>query len=303
MKKIDAHTHVFDYIKGFGCKGELRALGNGKARWATGEVISMIPEDLGDKSFTGETLISILKENDVEKAVLLQGSFYGFQNEYTYEVARKYPDFFLAAGTLDPFCKEADKILHRLLHEFQFPIIKFETSSGGGLMGYHKGYSIDQEFSNVFDKIAKEKRTLVLDIGSPSMESFQPEAIARIAKEYSDMHIIVCHLLAPTVHDADALEEALNKLQFDNVWFDLAAIPWNVAPETYPYPTGQHFIKMAAEIVGFQKLLWGTDVPSVLTKENYRNLSDYIIQSDIFNDKEIEAIFFNNALEAYSFTL
>ncbi len=301
MKIIDAHTHVFDYIKGFGSKGELQALGNGKARWATGEVLSMIPEELGDKSFTGETLFSILKDNDVDKAILLQGSFYGFQNEYTYEVAKKYPDFFLAAGTLDPFCKAADQILDRLLHDFQFPIIKFETSSGGGLMGYHKEYRIDKEFSNVFDKIARENRTLVLDIGSPHMESFQPDAIARIATEYPDMHIIVCHLLAPTIHDADALSEALDKLQFDNVWFDLAAIPWNVAPETYPYPTGQHFIKMAAEIVGYQKLLWGTDVPSVLTKESYGNLSAYITQSRIFNEKELEAVFYYNALEAYPF--
>lgn len=302
MKKIDAHTHVFDYIKGFGSKGELRALGNGKARWATGELVSMIPEELGDKSFTGETLISILKENDVEKAVLLQGSFYGFQNEYTYEIASKYPKFFLAAGTMDPFCKEADRILERLLHEFQFPIIKFETSSGGGLMGYHEVYSIDKQFSKVFDKIAKENRTLVLDIGSPHMESFQPESIIRIAKEYPDMHIIICHLLAPTIHDADVLAETLGKLQFDNVWFDLAAIPWNVAPEAYPYPTGQYFIKMASEIVGYRKLLWGTDVPSVLTKESYENLSGYITQSGIFNEKELEAVFYKNALEAYPFS-
>ncbi len=301
MKKIDAHTHVFDYIKGYGGKGELQAIGNGKARWATGEVVSMIPEGFGDKSFTGDTLVSILKENDVERAILLQGSFYGFQNEYTYEVARKYPDIFLAAGTLDPFCKEADKILERLLHEFQFPIIKFETSSGGGLMGFHEDYIIDQRFDGIFDIIAREGRTLVLDIGSPGMKSFQPEAVARVARKYPEMHIIVCHLLAPTINDSETLEKALMILNIENVWFDLAAVPWNVAPEKYPYPTGQHFIQMASEIVGYEKLLWGTDVPSVLTKESYNNLSNYIIQSDIFTEKQLEAVFYSNALKAYPF--
>lgn len=301
MKKIDAHTHVFDYIKGYGSKGELYAMGGGMARWATGEVISMIPQGLGDKSFTGETLVSILKENQVEKAVLLQGSFYGFQNEYTYEIARRYPEILIAAGTMDPFCKERNKILDRLLYEFQFPVIKFETSSGGGLMGFHEDYIIDQQFEEIFDKIAKENRTLVLDIGSPNMASFQPEAVARVAKKYPKMHIIICHLLAPTLQDEKLLMDALNILNLDNIWFDLAAVPWNVAPETYPYPTGQHFIKLAKDIVGYQKLLWGTDVPSVLTKESYSNLCKYIIEADIFTEKELEAVFYHNALEAYPF--
>lgn len=301
MKKIDAHTHVFDYIKGYGRKGELYAIGDGKARWATGEEISMIPPGMGDKSFTGDTLVSLLKENDVEKAVLLQGSFYGFQNEYTYEIAKKYPDLFLAAGTLDPFCKEKNQILNRLLYEFQFPIIKFETSSGGGLMGFHHDFIIDREFEEIFDQIASEKRTLVLDIGSPTMGSFQPEAIARVTKRYPDMHIIICHLLAPTLQDEKLLVDALKILKRDNLWFDLAAVPWNVAPETYPYPSGQHFISLAKEIVGYEKLIWGTDVPSVLTKESYSNLSQYIIESDVFNEKELEAVFYHNAMEAYPF--
>lgn len=301
MRKIDAHTHVFDYIKGYGRKGELYAIGGGKARWATGDVITMIPEGMGDKSFSGDTLVSILKENQVEKAVLLQGSFYGFQNDYTYEVAKKYPDLFLAAGTLDPFCKEKDRILDRLLYELDFPIIKFETSSGGGLMGYHDDFIIDQKFEEILDKISEENRTLVLDIGSPAMASFQPDAIARIAEKHPEMHIIICHLLAPTLQDENNLEASLKQLKYKNVWFDLAAIPWNVAPERYPYPTGQHFIKLAKDIVGYEKLIWGTDVPSVLTKDSYDNLSSYIIEANLFRDKELEAVFYNNALDAYPF--
>ncbi|MFR5410778.1 MAG: amidohydrolase family protein, partial [Enterocloster bolteae] len=130
MKLIDAHTHVFEQLCGFGPRGELRPIGGGKARWANGDEIEMIPPGLGERSFTADTLAALLRENHVERAVLLQGSFYGFQNEYVLESARRYPDLFVPAATCDPFCKEAEYLLHRFIHEKGFRIVKFETSSG-----------------------------------------------------------------------------------------------------------------------------------------------------------------------------
>ena len=47
MKKIDAHAHVFDHIGSMGKAGELRPLGNGNCRWATGEEFRIIPEGKG----------------------------------------------------------------------------------------------------------------------------------------------------------------------------------------------------------------------------------------------------------------
>ena len=72
MKKIDAHVHVFGVLKGFRGEGELYPLGNGKARWANGQVVEMIPPGLGDCSFETEACFQFLKEKGIEKAVLLQ---------------------------------------------------------------------------------------------------------------------------------------------------------------------------------------------------------------------------------------
>lgn len=72
MKIIDAHVHVFQNLQGFRGEGELYPIGNGKGRWANGDIIEMIPEGLGDKGFTYETCRRVLTENGVEKAVLLQ---------------------------------------------------------------------------------------------------------------------------------------------------------------------------------------------------------------------------------------
>lgn len=299
MKVIDAHAHVFESLAGFGARGELRSIGGGRARWANGEEIQMIPEGMGDREFTPETLISLMDQHGVEKAVLLQGSFYGFQNDYTYEAAQKYPDRLIPCATFDPFCKQATLLLNRFLVERDIFVIKFETSSGGGLMGYHNDFAIDGEvFSSIFETIAKAGATLVLDIGSPGMASFQPEAVANVARKYPQMNIVVCHLLAPRLGDEEALKKGLQQLALDNVWLDLAAIPWNVEPEQYPYPTGIRYVELAKSIVGADKLIWGSDVPSPLTRDSYVHLMDYLLGA--FTQQEAEGVFYDNAVKAFS---
>ncbi|HOV64166.1 MAG TPA: hypothetical protein PLG43_09830 [Spirochaetia bacterium] len=91
MQMIDAHAHVFEQLCGFGADGELRAIGGGKARWATGEVIDLIPAGYGDDSFTAEALLSLMEKYHVERAVLLQGGFLGFANDYVHDVCGRYP--------------------------------------------------------------------------------------------------------------------------------------------------------------------------------------------------------------------
>ena len=301
MHLIDGHTHVFDTLAGFGPRGELRAIGGGKARWANGDVISMIPDGLGDRAFTYDTLAELLKQNNVERAVLLQGSFYGFQNDYVQEAAKNYPDLFVPSGTFDPLCAEAEQLAERLIEGQKCRILKFETSSGGGLMGYHTPFDLDGSvFESTFARIASADATLVLDLGSPGMASFQPEAVAHIAEKYPSMRIVICHLLAPGLADGVALEKSLRILKLPNIWFDLAAIPWKIWPEQYPYPTGRGFIRLAKQLVGADKLIWGTDVPSVLTKDSYQNLLTYVTESDIFSCSELEGVLYGNACDAYA---
>ena len=152
----------------------------------------------------------------------------------------------------------------------------------------------------LLDRIAEvDNATLVLDIGSPSMSSCQPEAVNRIAEKYPDLNSVVCHLLAPSLTDGPALKCALPYLAHDNVWVDLSALPWNVAPEAYPYPTALNYIKLAKEVLGADKIIWGTDSPCVLTKFDYRDLYTFIEDSDVFSAEELQGVFYDNAVKAY----
>lgn len=295
----DAHVHIYEYINGYGKNGELRAIGNGLARWASGDVVRLIPEGMGDKAFTVERLIEMLDENHVDKALLLQGNLYGFQNEYILESIRHYPDRLSGACTVDPFSLNAPQILESLLEHEEFAATKFECSDSCGLMSFHPRFDLDGEVMEPLYQIVERKNaTLVLDIGSKGMNSYQPDAVARIAKRHPELKIVVCHLLAHRKGERDELRRELEGLRLPNVWFDIAAVPWNTMPEDYPFPTALEYVRLAKETVGCEKLIWGSDAPGVIIHDSYEKILSYL--DDVLTKEEKKMIFSKNATEVYN---
>lgn len=296
MKIIDAHAHVAQYICGFTSRGELRGIGRGKAQYATGEVFQMFPSDMGDIGVTPEALIKVMDENNVEKAVLLQGNFLGFQNEYSYSAVKKYPDRFTAAGTYDPFCIRVDEIRNHLFKELGFKAVKFELSNGSGLMANRKYVDLDGEVINeCFRHAANNGLTVVLDIGRPRNPCWQIDNISNAIKKYPEVTFVICHLLAPQREDNELLKDALGKLVLPNVYFDIASLASNQKPEAYPYPTAIAHLKTAKSVVGADKIMFGTDMPCTLARDSYKHLCDYIIDSAVFTEGELDDVFYNTA--------
>ncbi|MEA4863891.1 MAG: amidohydrolase family protein [Sphaerochaeta sp.] len=296
MRIIDAHAHVFEQLCGFGSDGELRAIGGGKARWATGEVVDIIPTGFGDTSFTADTLLSIMDKHDVEKAVLLQGGFLGFANDFIHQVCQSHPTRFAGAATFDPWCRNAQRILDNLLNSFH--IFKFEMSVGCGIMGSHPDFALDNPLMmGFYEQIAAKKGMLVFDLGSPGDGSNQPKAIRAIAEAFPAMSIVVCHLMSPRRQHLQQLQEGLATMKRENIHFDLAALHWKVRPEAYPFPTAQQFTAVAKDLVGADHLMWGSDAPSTLVHHSYGQLLDYLLP--VFSEKEQQAVFHDNALRLY----
>ena len=299
MKIIDAHAHVVQYIAGFTSRGELRGVGGGRARYADGSEFQMIPEKFGG-SFTADDMISVMDGNGVEKAVLLQGQFFGFQNEYTAEAVKKYPNRLIGAGSYDPFCAKAEDVKRRLFHELGFKAVKFEVSNGSGLMAYHLPIDLDGEVMNAcYRHAADNGLTVVMDIGRPRNCCWQVDALAAVVKKYPSVTFVICHLLAPQRTDVAILGGVLSKLARPNVYFDLASLASNQQPETYPYPTAVEHLETAKRVVGSDRLMFGTDMPSNLCRDTYAHLTDYIKLSGVFTDRELEDIFYNTANAVY----
>ena len=300
MKIIDAHAHVVQYIAGFTSRGELRGAGGGMAAYADGTSFRMIPEGMGEYGASPEDLIKVMDENGVEKAVLLQGQFFGFQNEYTALAAAKYPERFIGAASYDPFCAKVEDVKKHLFGELGFRAVKFEVSNGSGLMAYHPPIDLNGEIMNAQYRYAADNGlTFVIDIGRPRNCCWQTDALAAAAKSYPSLTFVICHLLAPQRTDAELMKVELGKFALPNVYFDLASLAANQQPESYPYPTAAVHLNTARQVLGADRLMFGTDMPSNLCRDSYAHLKDYIAESGVFTSAELEDVFYNTAERVY----
>ena len=187
MNIIDSHIHICRCINGFGNSGEMQAIGGGYASYADGTIFQMIPECLGEYDVTPEAVLKVMDEAGVSKAVMLQGNFLGPQNLYTYEAAKKYPDRLAAAATYDPFCRNVDSIRKHLFEDLGIKIVKFEVSTGSGLMSYHHTIPLDGDvIEEMLSYAEMHNNTVVFDIGRYPAECWQPEALARAIKRHPD---------------------------------------------------------------------------------------------------------------------
>lgn len=300
MKKIDAHFHVAEVVAGYCRRGESRSLGGGKAVWGNGEVFQLMPPEFGDRQFTVESAMQIMQNHDVTKAVLMQGSMYGFQNQYHYHILKEYPDVFCPSCTVDPFMTDALQTLKTYLKEYRFRLVKFEVSSGGGLMGCHEAFSLmSDRMQSIYEMIAENRGILALDVGDLTMNSHQPENLVQIAERFPDLTLVHCHLLAPNKEHHKIWRESLAMLKQDNVWFDISALPKIMNLDCYPYQEALDIIVQAKEIVGADRLMWGTDAPFAAVQNSYKDLALYLEDSKMFTSRELEDIYYQNAEKVY----
>ena len=80
----------------------------------------------------------------------------------------------------------------------------------------------------------------------------------------------------------------------DNVYFDLAALP-NNTKQPYPFIEALEYIRLAADIVGVDKILWGSDFPAAMNYCTYEQSYKYIEDSLLFTEEEKDMILYKNA--------
>ena len=292
MMVIDAHAHIYEILKGYGAKGEFRPLGGGKGIWATGKVEQFFPAEYGDTGFHAETLIKLMDEGGIDRAVLLQGGNYGFHNDYMAEAAAKYPERLTAVGAIDPYALYADEIFDNLISRYNFKAIKFEISSEWGLSGYHQNLKLnDDAFGKLLKKADASGLTVTFDMGTKKMSSFDFEAFKEVTERYRNVTFVMAHCFFPTNDGQN--EERLSmakRLTGDNFYMDFANVD----------VIGQaDYLKNLKQVIGAERMIWGTDVPGVLLRTNYSQLIERVKDSGIFTDSELPLVMGENAFKVY----
>ena len=86
-----------------------------------------------------------------------------------------------------------------------------------------------------------------------------------------------------------------------NVFIESGGITWLFNEEFYPYPSAVKAIKEAAALVGYDKLMWGSDYPRTMTAITYKMSLDFIEKSSEISDEDKKLILGENAVKFYGF--
>lgn len=303
---IDAHAHIFPQVRGLIGAGPTRSLGYG--RIAIGAEETQLFPPYGEKTaFTPEMLVANLDWAGVERAVLLQGTFYGECNQYVLEALERYPERLIGAAWLDPWAPRSRAQFGSIVAHPGFRALKLECSEATGLCGLHPEARLNApELEWLWEEVEAAGWTLVLDLGAVGSRSYQTAAVRSIAQARPDLRIVIAHLGQPRPQVEDDLKlwrlwiEQIDLGRLPNVYFDTASLPAYVPGEDFPYPTAARYLRQAINRIGPAKVLWGTDQPGLLSHLNYPQLVKLAqLHTQFLSTREREMVLGGNALKVY----
>jgi predicted TIM-barrel fold metal-dependent hydrolase len=281
---IDAHAHIMRRVRGHIGAGLTRSLPDGRIQVGQEGAARLLPPYSGLTTFPPNILLEYLDLAGVDKAVLLQGSFYGEANRYVAAAVKQYPDRFIGAAFIDPCQPNARRAWDRLTQAQGFRIVKFEMSEGFGFTGLDPHLTLlGDEMGWIWPAAERQGLVITLDLGAVGSRGYQTAAVREIAARHPALRIVIAHLAQPPLaHSTDERLDRLWQEQIElgaspNIWFDLAALPAYCAGlEDYPYPGALRYIRRAAGLIGAEKLMWGTDLPSLLNHATYPQLLGFV---------------------------
>jgi predicted TIM-barrel fold metal-dependent hydrolase len=166
----------------------------------------------------------------------------------------------------------------------------------------------DERLAWFWKELDERRMVLTLDLGPVEGPCYQTEVLARLIREFPRIKVVIAHLAqpAPRVEKDPELwsswEEQIQLGLEPAVWFDLSALPDRVEDEQYPFPSVGRWVRRAVDLIGPGKLMWGSDVPGVLTVGNYRQLLTLMREHlEFLSPAEQEMILGKTAQQVYPF--
>lgn len=289
MKIIDTHSHLWlrqdTVVNGM----PIRTLENGRSLFM-GEIRQMVPPFIIDGRNTAEIFLSNMDYAQVTAAVVVQEFIDGLQNEYLADVQNRWPDRFITCGMADyrqpGWLQQAKKLIGQGFKGIAIPGHRLQTPTG----------RISLTSTDMMDmfRIMQEKG-LFLSITLEDGDVQVPE-MEEVIQEFPDLKIAVGHFGMVT---RPGWMEQIRLARHKNVMIESGGITWLFNSEFYPFNGAVRAIREAADEVGMDKLMWGSDYPRTITAITYRMSYDFILKSTLLTDREKELFLGENAAAFY----
>lgn len=277
---IDAHSHLWlrqdTWIDG----QRILSLKNGRSIFFDEEV-QMLPPFMIDGVNSAEVFLSNMNYAQVAGAVVVQEIIDGCQNDYLAEVQQRYPNRFFCMG-MAWNVEEAQAVCDAGLRGIAIPGHR-----------YHEPLST---LLPVFKMM--EERGMILSMCLAD-DPVQIAQMAEIIQECPRLKIAIGHFGMVTTPSFKS--QILLAREGENVMIETGGITWLYNSEFYPYPSAVRSICEAADWVGIDRLMWGSDYPRTITAITYRMSYDFIQKSGALSEADKGLLLGGNAVRFYGF--
>ena len=290
MKIIDAHSHLWLRQDTVVDGKPIRTLENGRSLFM-GEVRQMVPPFIIDGRNTAEIFLSNMDYAQVTAAVIVQEFIDGLQNDYLKQVQNAYPDRFLCCGMAEyrkpGYAEQVRGLLDRGFRAIAIPGHRLGTPDGGRIS------LTCPEMMSVFHLLEDKGAILSITLEDGAVQVPEME---EVIQECPNLKIAVGHFGMVTRPD---WKEQIKLARHRNVMIESGGITWLFNDEFYPFKGAVKAILEASDLVGMDKLMWGSDYPRTITAITYRMSFDFILKSDAMSLRDKELFLGENAARFY----
>ena len=288
---IDAHSHLWlkqdTIVDGL----PIRTEKNGRSIFM-GEERQMLPPFMIDGKNSAEVFLSNMDYAQVSAAVVTQEFIDGLQNEYLQEVKQRYPDRFFVCGLCEfrrpGFLQQAKQLIKEGFQAIKIPAQRL-------LMPDRRINLNCDEMMAMFALMEKNGIILSIDLAEGDCQVNEME---NIISEYPSLKIAIGHF---GMVNRPQWKTQIQLARHPNVRIESGGITWLFNDEFYPFAGAIRAIREAADLVGFEKLMWGSDYPRTITAITYRMSYDFIVKSKELGEEEKALFLGENARTFYGF--
>ena len=287
---IDAHSHLWlkqdTVVEGL----PIRTLENGRSLFM-GEVRQMLPPFMTDGVNSAEVFLSNMDYAQVSAAVVTQEFIDGFQNDYLAEVAARYPDRFFVCGMCEfrkpGYLDQARQLIARGFQGIKIPAQRLLLQEGRVRLN-------GEEMMQMFHLMEQNGVLLSIDMADGDTQGELEEVIQECPK----LKVAIGHFGMVT---RPQWKEQIKLACHPHVRIESGGITWLFNDEFYPFKGAVRAIREAAELVGFEKLMWGSDYPRTITAITYKMSYDFILKTTEMTQEEKALFLGKNAERFYGF--
>ncbi len=274
---IDAHAHLWKKQNGIVNGKPVYDIGGGKSDFG-GEIRQMMPAYMTDGENNIERFLANMDYAGVSGAVITQEYIDGNQDEYLLEAKTK-------SGGRIKICA------------------LYEEKEMGDISAFDgikicAGRLADKNLLNHLEpfKIADANGKFIsIDLADGDE---QTEMMHKIAQRFPNLKIAIGHFGMVT---RDGWLEQIKLAKNKNVFIESGGITWLFNSEFYPYPSAVEAIKKSADLVGYDKLMWGSDYPRTMTAITYKMSFDFVEKATEISEENKKLFLGENAVKFYGF--